>query len=107
MDGLAGALGLAGDAGQRDTQVALDVDRQRLERRDVEHPTAFGRRGDRPEHQAVQASQEGCQRFPGAGRRQDQGVLTGGDPGPAVDLGRGRRGEGSAEPATGGGVEGG
>ena len=33
-------LGDAGDAGQRRAQVALDVDGQRLQRRDVEHPGA-------------------------------------------------------------------
>ena len=36
------ALGDAGEACQRGTQVALDVDGQRLERRDVEHPGAGG-----------------------------------------------------------------
>jgi hypothetical protein len=36
------AAATVGDAGERRAQVALDVDRQRLERRDVEHAAALG-----------------------------------------------------------------
>ena len=77
------------DAGERGPQVALDVDRQRLERRDVEHPAARAScppaaRGRQP----VQRPQERAQRLAGPGRRDDEGVATGGDRRPGADLGR-------------------
>ena len=49
------ARGLA-DAGQRRAQVALDVDRQRLQRADVEHPAALPRVGRRPARVASRSS---------------------------------------------------
>ena len=57
------------DAGQRRPEVALDVDGQRLERGDVEHPGALGlvlrrRRGQ----QLVDRSQERAERLARAGR---------------------------------------
>ena len=48
-------LGRARDAGERRAQVALDVVDQRLERRDIEHAHARGRRGSRRARQPVDA----------------------------------------------------
>ena len=62
------------DAGQRGAQVALDVDGQRLERRDVEHPAAPRLRRWRRGGEPVERPEERRQRLAGAGRRDDQGV---------------------------------
>ena len=61
-------------------QVALDVDGQRLERADVEHPAAphrVGRHG--LGGQPVEGGQERGERLAGPGRRDDEGVLAAGD----------------------------
>ena len=78
------------DAGQRAAQVALDVDRERLERADVEHPGALRPVGrSLAGQQPVEAPQERAQRLAGPGRRDHQRVLAGPDrrptprPGPA------------------------
>ena len=79
------------DAGQRRAQVALDVDGQRLERADVEHPAAplrvlgHGRGG-----QPVERGQERGQGLARPGRRDDQGVLAARDRVPGALLGRRR-----------------
>ena len=97
--------GLA-DAGQRAAQVALHVDRERLERADVQHPAPppglLGRRGG---GQPVQRPQEGRQRLARAGRRDDEGVAAAADRLPGALLrGRGGR-EGPGEPRPGRGGE--
>ena len=46
------------DAGQRGAEVALDVDRQRLQRRDIQHAAARFARWRGAEHEPVQAPQE-------------------------------------------------
>ena len=51
----AGGRGDVRDAGQRRPQVALDVHRQRLERREVQHAAAGVARRHRREHQPVEA----------------------------------------------------
>ncbi len=85
-------FGDAGDAGQRGAQVAFDVDGQRLERGDVEHPGAgscsVARCG-----QPVDGPQERGQRLARSGRRDHQGVLAVGDrrPRPAPAPGWARR----------------
>ncbi len=71
------------DAGQRRAQVALDVDGQRLERRDVEHAAACLWRRRRLEHQAVEAPEERGQRLAAAGRGEDQRRLAARDGRPA------------------------
>ena len=87
------------DAGERRAQVALDVDGQRLERRDVEDAAAALRRRLRLEHQPVEAPQERGQRLAAAGRRQEQRRFPARDGGPALGLGRRRAaGEGGLEP---------
>ena len=79
------------DAGQRRPQVALDVDRERLERRDVEHPAAeLLASGSRRGRQPVDRPQEGAERLAGPGRRDHQRVAARGDRVPGADL-RGRR----------------
>ena len=45
--------------------------------------------GDRLGHEPVDAPQEGGEGLARAGRREDQGVLAGGDGRPALGLGRG------------------
>jgi len=84
---------------QRDAQVAFHVDRQGLQRRDVEHPHLAGRRGVR---QLVQTVQEGGQRLSGSGGRNHQGVFTGADGPPGRALRRCRAIEGAGEPGAGG-----
>ena len=61
-----------GDAGQRRAQVSFDVDRERLQRRDVQHAAALSLRRHRVEHQAVDAPEERGERLAAAGRRQDE-----------------------------------
>ncbi len=64
------------DAGQRDAEVALDVDGERLERADVEHPAAPARVVRRRRRgQAVERREEGGQRLAGSGRGDDQRVV--------------------------------
>ena len=84
--GVAAAVGDLGDAGERRAQVALDVDRERLERRDVEHAAAaaLGRR--RREHQAIEAPEKRGQRLAAAGRREDQRRVAARDRRPAERL---------------------
>ena len=63
------------DAGQRGAQVALDVDGQRLHRRDVEDPAAVPAVGrGRLAGQPVERPQERGQRLAGPGRGDHQGV---------------------------------
>ena len=94
------------DAGQRRAQVALDVDGQRLERADVEHPAAAqrvvggGQRGE-----PVERGQERGERLARSGRRDDQGVLAARDRLPRADLGRRGRDERAVQPGLGGGGE--
>ncbi len=95
------APGRLPDPGERRAQVALDVDGQRLERRDVEDPAAQRavvrrrRRG-----QPVEGPQEGGQRLAGAGGRDDQHVPSGRDRVPGAGLGGCRTGEGAVEPGA-------
>ena len=88
------------DAGQRRLEVAVDVVRQRLERRDVDD---LGRVGEPAlealPHQLVDRGQKGRQRLARAGRRGDQGVAAGLDRRPGFGLGGRRRGEAVGEPA--------
>ena len=90
--------GDVGDAGERRAQVALDVHRQRLERRDVEDAAALLRRRRRLEHQAVEAPEERRERLAAAGRREDQRRLAARDRRPPELLRPGRRRERAGEP---------
>ena len=72
-------VGGVADACQRRPQVALDVDPQRLERRDVEHPAALRLLRHRRREQLVERPQERRQRLAGPRRRHDQRVPPGPD----------------------------
>ena len=87
-----------GDAGDRRAQVALDVDGERLERRDVEDAAALGLGGLGREHQPVDRREEGRQRLARAGRREQQRGAPAQDRRPAFFLGRRGPGEGRAKP---------
>ena len=99
------AAASARDAGNRRAQVALDVHRQGLDRRDVEHaaPRVFGRH--RREHHAVEARQEGRQRLAAARGREHQRRLAARNRRPALRLWRRRSAERLGEPLFDGGVE--
>ena len=86
------------DAGERRAQVALDVDGERLERRDVEHAAALRLVGRRLEHQPVERPQERRQRLAAAGRREDQRRFAARNRRPAALLRRGRLREHRVEP---------
>ncbi len=94
-----------GDPGDRRPEVALDVHRERLQRRDVEDAApAIGRR-HRREHQPVDGPQERRERLAAAGGRQDQRGLAPGDRRPPERLGSGRLAERRREPVADGRVE--
>ena len=95
----------AGNARQRHPQVAFDIDRERLERRDVEHaaPLVSGR--NRLEEQAIEAPEERRQRLAASGRRQDQRRLAARDRRPSELLRLGGRRKLAREPRAHGRVE--
>ena len=71
-------LGASADPGERGAQVALDVDREGLQRRYVEHATASeGGLGRRRARDPVERPQERGERLAGPGRRDDEGVASG------------------------------
>jgi hypothetical protein len=79
------------DAGEGRTQVPFDVDRERLERRNVEYAAALRLGRLRREHQAIEAPQEGRQCLAAASRRKNQGRFAAGDGRPAQQLWTRRR----------------
>jgi hypothetical protein len=89
------------DAGQRRAQVALDVDRERLEGRHVEHAAAGPFRWRRREHQPVEAPEKRGERLAASGRRQNQRRVAVGDCRPTERLRPRRRREGRGEPFAG------
>jgi hypothetical protein len=95
--------GLAPDPGQGGAQVALDVDREGLERRDVQHPAALVR--GRVGRESVQGPQERRQGLAGAGGGDHEGVVAPGDRLPGADLRLRGSAEGAVEPGPGGGRE--
>ena len=95
---LAAPLGDLRDAGQRRAQVALDVHRQRLERRDVQHPAAARFRRFGREHQPIEAGKKGGQRLAAAGGREDERRIAARDRRPAERLRAGWRLERAGEP---------
>ena len=97
---LAGALRHHADAVERGPQVPLDVDAERLERRDVEHPHALFL-GRRREHQPIDRDEERAQRLSGPGRREQQRRVALDDRGPALRLRQRRRLERGLEPPPG------
>jgi hypothetical protein len=100
------AAGGLTDAGERGPQIAFDVDRQRLERADVENPApALRIFGGALAGQLVERPQEGGQGLAGAGRGHHERVAPGADRPPRAGLSGGGRGEGRGEPLTGGRTE--
>jgi hypothetical protein len=97
------ALGGVADAGQRCTEVPIDVMGERLERRDVEDSTARTGGGFRVAEEGIDRGEEGRQRLSGSGRGVDERVPSGRDGRPAEALGFRRRAERSLEPCSGGG----
>ncbi len=95
----------AADARERRAQVALDVDGQRLQRRDVEDAAPLLLVWRRLEHQAVDAPEEPGQRLAAARRRQQQCAGAAGDDRPALCLGSRGRTERIPEPASNNGVK--
>ena len=94
----------AGDAGDGRAQVALDVDRQRLERRHVQHAAAVGRLGrdGGPNISRSMRVQEGRQRLAAAGGREQQGGFPRRQRRPPQPLRVGGRRERPLEPRAGG-----
>ena len=87
-------------------EVALDVVRQRLERRDVDDLRRVGEAAVEPlPHQVVDRRKERGERLARAGRRGDQRVAPGLDRGPGLGLRGGGRREGFGEPLGHGRVE--
>ena len=91
------------DAGERGAQVALDVDRERLERGDVEDAAAArgARAGGGVGGEPVERPQERGQRLARPGRRDDERVVAAADGVPRAGLGGGRTGERLREPRPG------
>src|SRR5205823_7803305 len=88
-------------------QVLLDVVRQRLERRHVDHRRLVRQPvpEQRPADEVVDGGQEGGERLARAGRGGDQGVAAGLDLRPGARLRLGRRAEALLEPGGEGGVK--
>ena len=91
-------------AGERRAQVALDVIRQRLDRRHVDDARA--RPLARLAREPIEAPQERGERLAAAGRREHQRVVAARDARPAAPLDRGRGGKALREPRTRGFAEG-
>ena len=99
---------LGADACQRRFQVDVDVVRQRLQRRHVDHAGGVGQHAAVRHafaHQRVDRGEEGGQRLARAGRRGDQGVPAGADRRPRGRLRRGGRGKRAAKPGGDGRME--
>ena len=92
------ALGGELDAEERGAEVLLDVDGEGPQRGEVEDAGALGAVRHLGRHDLVDAPQERGEGLPRAGGGEDQAVVTVGDGGPALLLGRGGRGEGRLEP---------
>jgi hypothetical protein len=105
MERGAEALCGGGDAGERRTQVALDVDAERLDRRDIHDAAALGLGGDGREHQAIDGAEEGGEGLAGAGGGEQQGGGAAGDRGPAEHLRGGGGLEAGGEPRARGRVQ--
>src|SRR3989449_379529 len=104
--GEAQLLQRAADFGERLGQVLLNVVRQRLERRDVDHLRLVGQWAIQPlAHQRVDRGEERRERLPRAGRSRDQGIVARLNHRPGVPLRLGGRGEARAEPAAHGWVK--
>ena len=86
------------DARHGGPEVALDVDGEGLERRDVEHAAPFFLRWRWFEHQAIQAPEKRGERLAASGRRQDECGFATGDCRPSQLLRFRQRGERAGKP---------
>ena len=94
------------NAGERHVEIAVDVVRERFQRRDIDDLRLILEAISEPlAHQAIDGTEEGGERLAGAGRRGDQHIAASLDRGPSVALGRRRRGEALVEPRANCGVE--
>ncbi len=94
------------DPGERGAEVLLDVDRERSQRRHVEHPCPRGGiLGRRLGGEPVDRPQERGERLPRPGGGEDQRMVAGGDRLPPVALGARGRLERGPEPIADGGRE--
>ena len=98
---------LGGDAGERRLEIALDVVRQRLQRRDVHHARhVLQPPGGAFAHQRIDGGEKRGQRLARARGRRDQRVLAARDRRPGVELRRRRAvGKCAGEPRLHGGVK--
>ncbi len=97
---------LVADAGEGAAEVAFDVDREGLERGDVQDPAALAPvGGGRGGGELVECGEEGGQGLAGAGGRDDEDVRALGEGVPGAGLGRGGGGERPREPGAGRGRE--
>ena len=96
---------LGGDARDGYAQVALDVDRERLQRRYIEYPRARLLAARRLAHEAIDRHEERRQRLAGAGRREQQRRVAARDRRPAELLRPGGLAEPRAEPGGYRGME--
>ncbi len=95
------AAGHVGHAGQGRAEVALHVDGEGFERRDVDDAATLLRpSGGALEHEAVETPEKGGERFAGAGGGQDERTLSARDDRPAHALGSGGGIKDSAKPAA-------
>ena len=95
-------FGVAPDAGERRTEVALDVDRERLQRRDVQDAAALVRGRHGIGDQPVDGPEERGEGLPGSRGGQQQRVGAAGDRVPAELLDGCGRVEGAVEPGPDG-----
>ena len=100
------SLRLALDSGEGCAQIALDIYRERFERRDVEDAGAIHRVArDGIADQIIDGREEGREGLARAGGCDDEGVAPGPDRLPGERLSRGRSGERRLEPRSGRGGE--
>src|SRR4029434_3715497 len=89
------------DAGGRKVDMAVDIVRQRLQRRDIDDLCLVLEAFFEPlAHQSIDGAEERGERLAGAGRRGDQHVAAGLYGGPSVSLRGCRRGETLVEPGA-------
>ena len=94
------------DAGQRRVEVQMDVVRQRLQWRHVQHQGGVRQSVRQPfTDQRVDRGKERGERLAGTGRRGDEGVVARRDRRPSLLLGLGGRGKAAREPVGDGRVE--
>ena len=101
----AGRLHLPAHPHQRRSQVAVDVVRQRFQRRHIKDATALSLGWRGLGGQSVEAPEKGSEGLPAAGRGGHERVLAGGDLAPALLLHVGGSGERGAKPVPSRGRE--